>query len=128
MQNSKKILLILITQIFVYIVLFLGFSFLWKKLNFNNNIAFTVVIGISILIYTFVYYKLNFKFRNWLLGILPMWFLSSIYHPHDLFGISDGGTLDWTSASFDALVFSILLLIVQYIIYFIIKKIKHIKR
>ena len=122
MQNFKKILLILITQIFVYIVLFLGFSFLWRKLDFDHNIAFTAVIAISILIYIFVYYKINFKFRNWLLGIFPMWFLATIYHPHDLFWISDDDTLDWTTASFDALVFSILLLIIQYIIYFITKK------
>jgi len=44
-----------------------------------------------------------------------------------LFEISDGGILDLTPASFDALVFSILLLFVQYIIYFITKKIKHIR-
>ncbi len=124
MKNLKKFLLVLITQITIYIVLFLGFSFLWRKLNFDNNIAFTIVIIISILIYTFVYYKTNFKFYYWLLGILPMWFLTTIYHPHDLFGISNGGTLDMTTAYFDALVFSILLLFIQYIIYFITKNIK----
>lgn len=124
MKNIKKILLVLITQVFVYIILFLGFSFLWRKLNFDNNIALTIVITTSILIYTFIYYKTNFKFYYWILGILPMWFLATIYHPHDLFGISNGGTLDMTTACFDALFFSILLLFIQYIIYFIIKNIK----
>ena len=127
MQDLKRTLLILSTQIFIYIVLFLGFSFLWEKLD-DDNIALVIVIIISIFIYSFIYYKTNFKFYYWLVGILPMWFLATLYHPHHLFGISDGGVLDWTPASFDALIFSFLLLIVQYIIYFITKKIKNIKK
>lgn len=127
MQDLKRTLLILSTQIFIYIVLFLGFSFLWEKLD-DDNIALVIVIIISIFIYSFIYYKTNFKFYYWLVGILPMWFLATLYHPHNLFGISDGGVLDWTPASFDALIFSFLLLIVQYIIYFITKKIKNIKK
>lgn len=54
-----------------------------------------------------------------------MWLLATLYHHHELFNITDGFILDITPAWVDALVFSFLLFIVQFIIYIIIKIIKN---
>ena len=124
MKHLKNILIVLATQITIYIILFIGFSFLWKTLNIDNNISLTLVISLAILIYICICTKTSFKFYYWLLGIIPMTFLATIYHPHDLFGISNGGTLDFTPAIFDSFIFSVLLCLIQYIIYLILTKAK----
>lgn len=128
MEHLKNIVIVFITQIIIYLILFIGFSFLWKNLNIDNNISLTLVIISAIIIYIGVCYKIDFKFYYWLLGIIPMTFLASIYHPHDLFGISNGGDLDFTSSFFDSFIFSIFLSLIQYIIYLIVIKIKSIKK
>ena len=123
----KNVFAIVLVQIVVYLLMFVGFSyFVHSNIeNFLMAIVWIVVIAI--------YFGLIARFKcNWielLIGIIPIWLLTYLYHPNNLYGISDGQTgLDVFSAGVDAFLFALSLYILQIIIKLVIRLSKKVAR
>lgn len=126
-KSIKEILQVIIFQTILYLWLFIfSPSFLIKNTPDEVWITISIIFVITFLIFT-ITHKVN-KARFWFVGIFIMWALVLIYHPKDLYGISDPSTgFDFTSAKFDALIFSIGLFLVQLTIIIAVKIVNKIK-
>lgn len=108
----KNVILIFFMQVIIYVLLFIIFS-----IYIHTTFEVLMLIGlciISMVLYIVLLTKYNFNYLELMLGIVPMWLLSYLYHPHSLFGISDGqNELDLFSAKIDALIFACVIFLIQ---------------
>lgn len=94
----------------------IGFIILpYTILKLCGELACVISYGILILIITVLFkiYKIKFHF---FINVGIMLLLIMLYCPRDLYGISDGGMLDFTPKCVDALFICILISIVQFVI------------
>ena len=108
----KNIFLIFFMQIIIYVLLFIVFP-----IFIHATFEVLILIGLCIIamgLYVILMFKYNFNYAELMMGILPMWLLSYLHHPHSLFGISNGqNELDVFSAKIDALFFACVIFIIQ---------------
>ena len=131
MKRINKLISEVFQVTFFQTILYLWLFILSPSLLIKNTpdevwVTVTIIVVIAFLIFAIIY-KVN-KARYWFIGIFIMWGLILIYHPIDLYGISNPSTgFDFTSAKFDALLFSIGLFLVQLAIIIVAKIVNKIK-
>ena len=121
---EKNIVLVFFMQIIIYVLLFLLFP-----VFIHTKFEVLILIGLCIIatvFYIIMMFKYDFNYFELMLGILPMWSLSYLYHPHSLFGISNGqNEFDVFSAKTDALFFACSIFLVQIGLKLILRVLRH---
>ena len=128
MKNIKDMIIL---HIVTYLILFLVYPsmihliFPWK-FRFVWKFFFLTV---SAILHGIVFWKGQYKWYQRLVGMIVLWRLASWYHPKDVFDISEGDSfgLDWTSASFDAMVVCAVFFFLQTVLVLILKIIRWLK-
>ena len=127
----KNIRDMIILHIVTYLILFLVYPsmihliFPWK-FRFVWKFFFLTV---SAILHGIVFWKGQYKWYQRFVGMIVLWRLASWYNPEEEFGISEGDSfgLDWTSASFDAMVVCVKFFFFQSILVLILKIIRWLK-
>lgn len=118
LKKIYNILTMILLQCVVYMIMFILYPFSAKFLG--KVIATILMIAEVLVIYLYSAYKMKFSVLARMIGIIPLWFLAAVYHSHQLFGIGDGRFgFDVFPAYLDALIFSIIMFIIQNILFFI---------
>ena len=108
-----------------YLILFVIFPLCFPFALIPGAIVFFAVAVIQ----GTVFWRGQYRWWHRLVGTLLIWRLASWYHPKDVFDISEGDSfgLDWTSASFDAMVVCAVFFFLQTVLVLILKIIRWIK-
>ena len=122
MKNIKDMIILhIVTYLFLFVIYPLCFPFDLSWRYFVFAVA-TIVHGI-------VFWKGQYNWYQRLVGMIVLWRLASWYSQDGVFGISEGDSfgLDWTSASFDAMVVCVKFFFFQSILVLILKIIRWLK-
>ena len=111
-DKLKSILVVVITQVIAYVFLFLIAPNIMLPYEIDSLFRFVC----KVIIYGVSFVKFPTNLLWWILGIPLMWKLIMLYCPSGLYGIIDGGKLDFTAAETDALIFAIDLFLLQCVI------------
>lgn len=106
LDKLKSILVVVFTQIVAYIFLFLIAPTIDDILSLIMYVEldFLIFIG-TVIIYVISFVKFPTNLLWWLLGIPLMWKLIMMYNPMGLYGIREGGALDFSAVEIDAALF-----------------------
>lgn len=110
---SGKILAVCLTQGVLYVILFIAIPHLMMR-AVDDWIWISAVVLSAVIICRYAVVALVPKLRYWLFGMPILWGLILLYHPKDVYGISDGVFgLDLFPSYIDALIFSMGIFLLQ---------------
>jgi len=124
----KRIGYVLLVQMAIYLFLFIALPNIGFLQNYDLLWISCALIGTCAICFFGIRYLVP-TIGYWILGIPFLWQLIMFYHPTDIYGISELSIgLDFTSASMDAFVFSVMLFMFQWSIKIVLKIFKVMKR
>ena len=97
-----------------YLMLFLVFPHV--VLELASETICTVGIVLWVILSAVIISLKNVQSKNFLLQAFPLYPLVMVYHPRGIYGIHTGGTLDFSPAWLDALVFVLFISFAQCLI------------
>jgi len=109
----KRIGYVLLVQMAIYLFLFIALPNIGFIQSYDLVWISCALIGTCAICFFGIRYLVP-SIGYWILGIPFLWQLIMLYHPTEIYGISEPSIgLDFTSASMDAFIFSVMLFMLQ---------------